>query len=61
MRVTVDADICTACGLCEDICPEVFQLTDEVALVKADPAPQDSEDACREAAETCPVEAIDLD
>ena len=25
---------CTACGLCEDICPEVFKLKDEATIIE---------------------------
>jgi len=39
MRAFID-DTCTACGLCEDTCPEVFQLGDrDIAEVVADPVP----------------------
>ena len=60
MKAIVDAETCTACGLCEDICPEVFEVTDDVATVKLDPVPSEYEDSCREAMESCPVEAISL-
>jgi len=60
MMAIVDANTCTGCGLCSDICPEVFELTDDVATVKADVVPEESENTCREAAESCPVEAISL-
>ncbi|NCC52710.1 MAG: ferredoxin, partial [Spartobacteria bacterium] len=49
MKAKVDADSCTACGLCTDICPEVFEMQD-VATVKTDPVPADAEATCREAA-----------
>ena len=58
MKVTIDADACTACGLCSDSVPDVFELGDEVAEVKASEVPADLEDAVKEAAEDCPVEAI---
>jgi ferredoxin len=60
MKVTVDADLCTACGLCIDTCPEVFELgdDDEVAKVKVDVVPEDLEELCEQAADECPVEAI---
>ena len=62
MRVTVD-DNCTGCGLCQETCPEVFEMTDDndVAKVKEDPVPKEAEETCREAAENCPVEAIHVE
>jgi ferredoxin len=58
MEVRVN-DECSACGICEDICPEVFELGDEKAEVKG-PVPADAEEKVREAAEECPVEAIEI-
>jgi ferredoxin len=57
----VDPNKCTACGLCPDICPEVFELTGVVATVKVDAVPENAEAACREAADKCPAEAITLE
>lgn len=61
MKATID-DSCIACGLCPDVCPEVFELPDDadIARVKVDVVPADAEAACREAAEGCPVEAIKI-
>ncbi len=61
MRATVDPETCTGCGLCEDACPAVFVLRDELAVVIADPIPAADEDAAREAADDCPVEAIKIE
>jgi ferredoxin len=58
MKVTVDEDLCTGCGLCESTCPEVFELQDDIAVVKVDTVPADAEESCKQAAEDCPVEAI---
>lgn len=58
MKATVDAKTCTGCGLCVDSCPAVFEMADDVAKVKVGVIPADQEEACREAAEGCPVEAI---
>ncbi|MHC4982610.1 MAG: ferredoxin [Planctomycetota bacterium] len=60
MRVTVD-DNCTGCGLCVDTCPEVFDLDDDVAKVLENPVPEEHADACRDAVEGCPAEAITLE
>lgn len=48
---------CTACGLCVDLCPEVFELDDE-ASVKKDVDLNANEACIKEAAESCPVEVI---
>ena len=60
MKAIVDKDTCTGCGDCADACPEVFELTDDVAEVIADTVPSDAEGSCRQAADDCPVEAISI-
>ena len=50
-------DGCTACGLCEEICPEVFKLKD-ISTVIEGVNYADYEDQIKEAAESCPVEVI---
>jgi len=56
-NVWIDEDECTSCGLCEDTCPEVFEV-DDVATVKEDVDFNDYEDEIKEAAEDCPAECI---
>lgn len=48
---------CTACGLCEDICPEVFKVED-IATVIEGVNFADFEEKIKEAADSCPVEVI---
>ena len=57
MKVRIE-DTCTACGLCSDTCPEVFELGDELAQVIVDEVPREQEDAVQQAVDECPVEAI---
>lgn len=57
-EVWIDEDACTGCGLCEDTCPEVFELEDDVATVKEGVDFSDCEDEIKEATEDCPTEAI---
>ncbi len=58
MKVKVLADECTGCGLCEDSCPDIFELDGDVAVVKVAEVPADQEDAAKECAEDCPADAI---
>ena len=60
MTANVDPDTCTGCGLCVEICPEVFELDESVAIVRVDPVPTEAEAACRDAMGDCPVEAISV-
>ena len=50
-------DGCTSCGLCESICPEVFEMPDE-AIVKEGADLNANEDDIKQAAESCPVAVI---
>lgn len=56
VNVTVE-DGCTACGLCEQIAPEVFEVSD-IAKVKAGVVISQFENEVKEAADSCPVSVI---
>jgi ferredoxin len=61
MKVTVDEESCIGCELCAETCPEVFEMADDKAVAKLDEVPEEFADTCREAAEDCPVEAIQIE
>ncbi len=61
MKVIVDEETCIGCEACVDICPEVFEMSGDKAIVKVNEVPADLIDSCREAAENCPVEAIQIE
>ncbi len=61
MKAKVDPNTCIGCELCPTICPEVFKMGDDgVAHAIVELVPGDVEDTAREAAESCPVDAISI-
>jgi ferredoxin len=50
-------DGCISCGICEQTCPEVFEVPD-TAHVKAGADLNKNEAKVKEAAEACPVSVI---
>jgi ferredoxin len=61
MKVRVDDETCVGDETCVEICPEIFEMDGNVAVAKMEEVPQDLETKCKEAAESCPVEAIIVD
>ncbi len=61
MKVKIDKDLCTACGLCADTCPEVFEMAEDTAIVKQENVPTEYEEQVKEAAKNCPTEAIKIE
>ena len=61
MKTTAIEDVCVGCETCAQICPEVFEIRDGKAVVKADPVPKEVEDKVKQDASECPVEAIKVE
>ena len=49
---------CIGCGLCTNLCPGVFTMTDEGVAAARDEIFPEQEGQVQEAAESCPVSAI---
>jgi len=64
MRVWIDEERCEGMGICADLYPEIFELKGAVAVVKIveeEEVPRELDEMFREAAESCPREAIVLE
>ncbi len=57
-RITED---CIACGRCVEICPEVFEMGQDIAHTKSSEIAPEYEEATREAGDECPTSAIVID
>lgn len=59
MKVKVDNNSCIGCGACVAVCPNVFELSDEgYATAKVAEVPEEEKGNVNDAAEGCPVSAI---
>ncbi len=55
--VKVDEDACIGCGSCVSVAPEIFDMNDEG---KAEVIKDETTDEAKQAADVCPVDAIDV-
>ena len=61
MKAVVDPEICIGCGLCPQVCPEVFRMEGDKAVAYVSPVPAAFESTAKEGAEQCPVAAIRIE
>ncbi|MBE6905397.1 ferredoxin [Marasmitruncus massiliensis] len=62
MKAHIDRSGCISCGLCIEICPEVFHMgTDDLADVHQNPVPTEAENGAIAAQESCPVSVISVE
>ncbi len=62
MKAKVNRDACIGCGACQAIAPKVFELDDEgLSQVIVEDIEKDDQDEAREASESCPTAAIEIE
>ena len=57
-RVYIEVEECVGCGSCQEICPEVFKLNEDIEKAEVLQPEGGPEDLIEEAIETCPSECI---
>ena len=57
----IDLALCTGCGICADICPDVFEIGDDGFSHVIEEALCDEAGCCLEAADECPEGAISIE
>ncbi len=61
MKVKVNKDACIGCGACASICPDVFEINDEgLSEAKVEEVKDELQDEVRDAADSCPTGAIEV-
>lgn len=60
MKVNVEREGCIGCGVCAEICPQVFRIAGD-GLSEVIAEPDGFEDSVEEAEESCPVEVIHVE
>jgi ferredoxin len=58
MKVHIDKDLCVGDRVCVKMCPELFDMDGEVAVLKTNTIPERLVDVCLNTAEMCPEFAI---
>ena len=62
MKVKVNKDACIGCGACGAICDEVFEINDEgLSEAKVEEVKEELQDEVRDAADSCPTGAIEVE
>lgn len=59
LKVWIDEG-CMACGVCQDLCPDVFEVTDMAAIISGIDYDQYTQEI-QEARDSCPMEVIKLE
>lgn len=58
MKIKIDKEKCLGCGVCINLCPEVFELKDGKSKIKEKVDLEKNKDCIKEAIDSCPVSAI---
>ena len=57
MKVKIAKEKCIGCGLCESLCPKIFEMKGDKAVVKTS---NTNEKCAIESKDACPTQAIEV-
>jgi len=60
MKLKINKNKCLGCGMCVNMCPEVFEFQNGKSSVKKDTELEKNKDCIVQAAENCPIGAIKI-
>ncbi|MDR3265415.1 MAG: ferredoxin [Synergistaceae bacterium] len=60
MKIVVDQRKCIGCGVCSQVCPEVFRVNETTSVAEV-MAPDRDVPCVREAESSCPVSCIRIE
>lgn len=58
LNISVDRVLCGRCGTCQQICPEVFLVSEGAVSIIGQCRSRSVEENCLDAMEDCPAQAI---
>ncbi|HHU13398.1 MAG TPA: ferredoxin [Clostridiaceae bacterium] len=61
MKAHVDQEGCIGCGLCSEICPDVFRMNDDNLAEAYGEVTDENMAAAEEARDSCPVSVITIE
>ena len=60
VKISLNPDECIGCGVCNQVCPDVFSVDEKLGAAKI-LRPETDEPCAKEAKESCPVGCIQVE
>lgn len=61
MKAEIDRSGCIACGLCAELCPDVFRMADDGLAEVISEVEESVKESAIEARDSCPVAVISIE